>query len=602
MFQIDDGTNKYNTTVAYGPNLTVDTVSITYIYGNNTAVNRSGTQATPYVIRATDSNRGGAQVATGTSITFWTTKNGAAYDNGNGATTNSTGYSTYNIDPTCSPTKYEVGHEYWKAGVTDSCYTLTNTTTNYSITIIGNLINTIESPAIGTEYLRGENVSINSVIQPTIQDDCSMGLSGVNNTIIFNHEDGTTNYSCASQDLGGGYYQCTRNTTDMRALWYNTTMTSWQQYYNNGTLLKSGHFFVKTIPVLQNDTLLTSLGGWGERFYFSLNVTDEDLDNVTINLYVKKNSTDTWGAAKNTTVLYGPINQSIALSWKGSEDCNNIGSWNYYFEASDTHFLSSTTTPKNFTIGKDDVQVYYINGDKSFTWRNGTYNSTLMLNITDIDRNNITVGTCYIESFWVTKNASNSGSWDIGKMTATSDGIISYYFMQELPSGPPSGQKCDYGTGIQKWKGGISDDGCYKDINSSAYDISINSSIIQNITNVYGQGYLRNDKIPITSTIYDDCSMVDNSTLSYSLVNLPNQYLCNEEDNTGWNASGGWYNCTWDSANKPYKWYNVTATASKPFYVQNSTSGADRFFLGTTPKLDSPSVSPTLSFKKPACD
>ncbi|VVB59112.1 Uncharacterised protein [uncultured archaeon] len=585
-FQIFDGTNRLNTTPVSGPNLTSDSATIAYVYGNNSAVNRSGSQTTLFTAQVLDADKGGAPVQTGSSVTFWVTKNAVSFDFGNSVLTNSSGYANYNFHPTCSPTKYEVGPEYWKAGITDSCYVRVNLTSNYTTTVIGTLNNTIEFPDFGTEFLRGENVTIKSNTTETIRDDCSLGLGGVNNTITFNQEDGVTNYSCTTEDLTGGYYRCIRNTSDMRARWYNTTMVSWQQYYNNNTLVKAKHFFVKTIPVLTNDTALTNPGGWGARFYFSINVTDEDLDNVTINLYTKKNISGSWGPAKNTTILSGPINQSITLSWKAADDCNNIALWNYYFEAIDTHSLTSSTSPGNFTIEKDDVNVQYLAGDNSFTWRNGTYNSTLMLNITDLDRNNISVGSGNLAGFWVTRNASDPNSWDAGKSVATgSDGSIIYYFMSAT-----AGQKCDYGAGIQKWRGGISGDSCYKDTNSSAYSITINSSLAPNITNVYGQGYLKGDKVPLTAKVYDDCGPVESATLSYLLINLPNSGNCNNVDNAGWNESSGWYNCTWDSAGKPYKWWNVTATASKNYYVQNSTSGTDRFFLGATPKLDSPSV------------
>ncbi|MCK5594204.1 MAG: hypothetical protein KAI18_03095, partial [Candidatus Aenigmarchaeota archaeon] len=102
------------------------------------------------------------------------------------------------------------------------------------------------------------------------------------------------------------------------------------------------------------------------------------------------------------------------------------------------------------------------------------------------------------------------------------------------------------------------------------------------------------DHIPLLASVYDDCGPVSNVTLSYSLLNMPNQYVCTEQSNVGWNESGGDYNCTWDSTNKPYKWYNVTADVSKEFFVSNMTSGDDRFFLGVTPQLESLSVSPEV--------
>ncbi|NOQ55827.1 MAG: DUF87 domain-containing protein, partial [Nanohaloarchaea archaeon] len=590
-FQIYDGTNKFNTSSKSGPNLTTDTVSIEYLYGNDSVVNRSGNQITLFSARVLDVDKGSIPVMNDSSVTFWTTHNNVVYNTGIVISTNSTGYADYQFNPTCSPVNYGVGPQYWKAGVTDSCYAQTNfTQENYTTTIVGDLINTIENPAYGTEYLRGENVTLSSVTSPTITDDCLLGLENINNDITFYNEYGVANYSCSSEEVAGGYYTCTRNTTDMVARFYDTEMISWEPYYNNGTILLQDHIFVKTVPNMTDEVAITSVGGWGETFYFSVNVTDEDLDNVTLNLYVKDTASGFWGAPKNSTVLYSPQGEYVTLSWSDAPYCT-VGIWEYRFEASDTHGDVSFTDSHNFTIEKDDVEVQYSFGDGSYVWRNGSDSTTLTLDIVDSDRNNLSVGTGTSARFWVTTDANDSGSWDIGKDTATLDGEIDYYFMQQFPEG---GQKCDYTVGIQKWKGGIFNDICYKDKNSTEYDLSVNSSLVPNVTNVYSQGYLRGDHIPLLTSVYDDCGPVSNVTLSYSLLNMPNQYVCDKQNNVGWNESDGDYNCTWDSTNKPYKWYNVTASVSKEFFVPNMTSGNDRFFLGITPQLESLSVYPEV--------
>lgn len=420
-FQINDGTNKFNTSEISGPDLTEDAVSIEYTYGNNTIVNRTGTNTILFVARAIDTDKANIPILTNSNTRFWVTQNGANYDTGNDAATNSTGHANYNFDPTCSPNKYDVGPQYWKAGVLDSCYIETNTTQNYTATIMGSLINTIQSPDIGTEYLRDENISVSSTTVPTIQSDCiPEGVEGANAEIIFRNENGASNYSCNVEGGVGGYYTCTRNTTDMNARWYNTTMRSSMQYYNNGTSLNASHFFVKTLPVMTNETALTSVGGWGETFRFSVNLTDDDLDDVTLNLYTRDTNGGSWGSPKNTTIVSAPINRIVNLSWSDVPYCT-IGTWEYYFEATDTHNPSTqiSTAPKNFTIEKDDVYITHAVGNNSYTWRNGTYNTTLVLNITDADRRNISISDSFAR-FWVTTNASDTSSFDDGKDTMSS--------------------------------------------------------------------------------------------------------------------------------------------------------------------------------------
>ncbi|MCK5593634.1 MAG: hypothetical protein KAI18_00155, partial [Candidatus Aenigmarchaeota archaeon] len=496
-FQIFDGTNLFNTSSISGPNITADTVSIDYILGDGSVVNRSAAQTTLFSALVLDVDKGSIPVMGASSVTFWTTKDNIVYDAGISVSTNSTGYADYNFNPECSPVYYQVGAQYWKAGVTDSCYTQTNfTQENYTTTIMGDLINTIENPAYGTEYLRGENVTLSSVSSPTITDDCLLGLENIENDITFYNEDEVSNYSCISDEMAGGYYQCIRNTTDMAARWYDTEMVSWELYYNNGTVLLQNHIFVTTVPNMTDETAITSVGGWGETFYFSVNVTDEDLDNLTLNLYIRDTASGFWGAPKNSTILYSPQGEYAVLSWSDAPYCT-IGTWEYRFEASDTHGHVSFTTPHNFTIEKDDVLVQYSVGDGSYVWRNGSDSTTLTLDIVDSDRNDISVGTGTSARFWVTTDADDSGSWDIGKDTATLEGSMDYYFMQQFPDG---GQKCDYTVGIQKWKGGTFNDVCYKDVNSTEYDLSVNSSLVPNITNVYSQGYLRGDHIPLLAS------------------------------------------------------------------------------------------------------
>jgi len=59
----------------------------------------------------------------------------------------------------------------------------------------------------------------------------------------------------------------------MKARYYNTSFTSSKAYHNNGNTTRANHFFIETMPELANETALTNPGGWGERFYFSVNVT-----------------------------------------------------------------------------------------------------------------------------------------------------------------------------------------------------------------------------------------------------------------------------------------------------------------------------------------
>ncbi|MCK5333003.1 MAG: hypothetical protein KAJ24_00690, partial [Candidatus Aenigmarchaeota archaeon] len=384
-----------------------------------------------------------------------------------------------------------------------------------------------------------------------------------------------------------------RNTTDMKARWYNTTFNSWLPYHNNGSDLAENHIFVKTKPVMFDEVALTNPGGWGGWFYFNVTVDDEDLDNVTVKLYARKTGAGAWGATRNQTTLYSPVNESIIIPWKPTADCSNIGEWEYYLEATDTRMLVSETDPHNFTMEKDNVTIILNAGDGGTVWRNTSSDDLLLsLNITDSDRNNLPLASGYNARFWVTENASEPDSWDIGKdTTTTAQGVINYNFLSELPT---LYVKCNYTVGVQEWAGGIYNDTCYFDTNSSEYSLSIYSDLRPQITNMNGTGYLRGDLATIRGFVSDDCGFVEGVDSDYSLNNSPNIYPCTSDENSGWVEGDGWYNGTWSSASKPYGLYNITQLVSKPFYANNKTDGLDSLFLGANPSISTPSLDHNL--------
>ncbi|MCK5333302.1 MAG: hypothetical protein KAJ24_02230, partial [Candidatus Aenigmarchaeota archaeon] len=213
LFELDDNYNPAeNTSSVSGPNMTADTVTIEYIFGNGSTVNRQGTDTTLLIVQVNDTHKQGAPIALGADATFWITDNGATYDSGTLNTTNSSGYVNYYFDPDCSPL-YEPGVQQWTAGVTDSCYTDINLTINYTLTNYASLVNSITNPPLESEYERGTNVTVDA----TVKDDCNVGLVGVGSEMFFTHEIDYVNYSCTVTDEGSGFYRCKRNTTDMKA-------------------------------------------------------------------------------------------------------------------------------------------------------------------------------------------------------------------------------------------------------------------------------------------------------------------------------------------------------------------------------------------------
>src|SRR3989304_4211273 len=257
------------------------------VQGNNSIVNRSGTQFTRLILRINDTITN-AIVINGTNGTVFVTTNGASFDSGTNNRTNETGHLTIFFNPTSS---YAVGPQIWKGGTkSDVGYFDTNSTL-FNLTIFGYLTNSLVSPSSGSEFLRGENVTFVA----HVDDDLSVAVDNATVNISMINEN-RYGFQCGLvEPQGGGDYRCvinTSNPTILPARWYNVSTMSNKTFYNNGSNLTLNRLFIKPKPVLTHENATSqqggTTGGWGEVWKFNITVTDEDLDNVTVQLMIKK--------------------------------------------------------------------------------------------------------------------------------------------------------------------------------------------------------------------------------------------------------------------------------------------------------------------------
>ncbi|RLE15252.1 hypothetical protein DRJ04_00800, partial [Candidatus Aerophobetes bacterium] len=591
-FSTFDGTNVKNTSIYDGPNITVNNASIAYIY-SDPIVNRDDTQEnnTALIIVYVHDLTRNTSAREGTNVTIRVEYKNGTFDYGKINQTNSSGYMKYYFNPGCDFPLYDPGVRKWYANVTDYCYD-NPTTDNYTITIYGTLVNSFVEPAYGTNYERGVD---DAYVKGYVQDDCGNFREDVNVTFTYIHESNTTMYECTPvQNDTGGYYSCTRNSSDMLARFYDVVMNSSRDYFLNDSERAHNLFFIKTKPVLEDVNVTPNPGGWGERFYFSVNLTDEDLDNVTVNLYIRKKGSATWGAPKNSTYAEAPINYTVTLSWS-YPDCLNIGDWEFYFEAIDNRTLSTVSEISNFTMERDDVNLTLAEGDGVTVMREGSDEVWLRVIVYDTDRGTI-AGSNVNGTFWVTTNASDPNSWDVGRY-ATTNG--SSYMNYNFPTIAPQ-PDCDYSVGVHKWKagvGGLYSDQCYKDANSSEFTLTIISNLKPTIVSPRGDSFIRGTPVPISGFITDECGPVEGVLVKYSIYLFPNYYNRTNtpeyNDSGQWQEGDGWYNYTWLDTNRQTGWYDLFfVTLSKPYYVMNETYLDDAFFLALPPVLSDPGVDP----------
>jgi len=619
MWQIEDGTkaNSINITEVQGPNITANDVIIYYISGNASKINRSDDRpavgdTAMLVIGVNDTDKG--IPANDTEVTFYVTKDGDTFLTDTN-TTNSSGVVIYYFNPDCN---YNPGLQKWKGNVTDSCY-VPQSTINYTLEIYGDFsyhpTGYRQGESTDKTILRSEqNVTLdagnpNVGVEISIKDDCGGDIDVDTISIEAIHNGTNTTYSCTDiTNPATGVYRCNRNTSDMKARWYDVLINISKDYFNNQSNRTTNAFFIETKPELRNLTVISdqgsTTGGWGEKFYFNVTVTDEDYDFVNLTLYVRRFGSSSWIQANKTNLDSPVINQTVTLSWSRSS-CEASKAdpyphvWEFTFNATDDanspylyeDMYETTIEPENFSLEKDDVSLQLVNGDGAWVWRNCTQQTcpdayvNLTLKVLDADTQSL-AGYGVNGSFWVTYDGSNFASQKIEETDPNSN--LTYKFPRDLPSGQT---RCDFSTGAQKWFGGVYDDNCYKDKNTTNYTITIRSLLLPSIVHPSGEGFLRGDLVSINGSLYDECSFVEGATVVYTFIpQVGSPYQCTITDNNGWDEGDGWYNCTKSTSGKPKGWYNVTMETSKSYYASNSTLKSNAFFLGDQPSLSNPRV------------
>ena len=102
-----------------------------------------------------------------------------------------------------------------------------------------------------------------------------------------------------------------------------------------------------------------------------------------------------------------------------------------------------------------------------------------------------------------------SGSGKNHFSSTNNSGYIEYDFPTDLPSGQV---RCNFSTGLQHWKGGVFNDTCYKNTNSS---INYNSSLILS-SSLIGISYLWEWDLPSSGVAYLNYTLTPQQS-NYSL-------------------------------------------------------------------------------------
>ncbi|MHA2066354.1 MAG: hypothetical protein ACXABY_18440, partial [Candidatus Thorarchaeota archaeon] len=605
--------NDFNTSITPGPILEPANITITEIAGNGTSVNitSDSSQYTQFILYINDTDNSSMPIAM--NMTTWVQLNSTVWDWSFTNQTNSSGYLNYYFAPNCS---YSPGTRVWYSESSDLYYDYENTT-NFTVQLNGTLTNYLLYPT-GQEFLRESNVTISV----RVNDTCGNNITDANISIYLISAKSNETFNCSTPaHVGDGIYNCTFNTSAnpgiMPAKGYTVEVNTSRQFYNRDNISisyveGSTSFWIETAPYLTNPTYNTSDQtdpyGWGETWTFYVNLTNEDHDSIDLDLWLRNNISGPWGdwvsykPSGQTHTIEGVTTessiQSYTLESHNDFDANDIGSWNFKWNATEDDAYIDETSYTNFSVTPDNVEVLYSLGNNSVLNRSNTSDTeTLRIRVNDTDRDLIVQlgGTAY---FYVTTNndtlviPESQYTWQLD----TSTGISGQFYTDTFPSAA----RCVYPIGPQKWRVNYTNEGNgYYNVSSDLYNINLTTEplitqIQLPVTNTTIRKYI--DTVLIRGNVTDDCAATNGPLSNATTVTFTveeESYTC-----SGWNDEGnGWYNCTIPSNDMDtwlYDYYNISMQATKKYYNSSiATSKLDTFILVSNPTADTMTVSST---------
>ncbi len=609
-FLINDSepANVHYTSVAYGPYLEEANTSVFHGYGNMSTINISDALAN-YTgllsVRVNDTDN--VSAAPNVNVTFWVYYNSTTIASGVVNKTNSTGHANYYFNPDCN---YSAGNWQWSAGVTDNYYEDKNTTT-FNVTLKEYMNINILSP-LGSEHIKGSNITIRFLLN----DSCGRNITGVSDINITMRSVLTgIVFNCTNPVAeGNGYYNCTFNTSQnpspMSVRGYDMEIVSAKQYYhrqNNSISYAAGSsgFFIETAPLLEQPKLNTSgydgntgeNGSWSEERNFTVNVTDEDGDQVTVNLFKSQyNNVSGWGAWELVdTKFFSDTNKTRVTFTEGTSVYNalvHLGVWKYKFNATDEatnpnplggNTYSHEISGSNYTVEKDDMSITYVSGSGGSTWRNGTDSRILSVQVTSIDQNRNLSQEEAIAVVWITKNGTNYQnvtSFESQDAYKTMEGGFVNYTLEP---------DCTYNVGVQYWKIGIVNNPKFKDTNvTGVYNATINAYLNGTIITPDAGVYRRASdvNVPFNLSVFDDCNRgvdgLDSTNITVKTSGDP------PKSNLTITAYGnGSYFNNWSTMTIfTLGLYNMTFRATEQYYTSLYLFRENAFRLATAPEVE----------------
>ncbi|RLG57497.1 MAG: hypothetical protein DRN95_05485, partial [Candidatus Hydrothermarchaeota archaeon] len=457
-FNASDGASGTNET-SQSVLVQKDDVSIEYIAGNETQVNRNGTESVVFKVRIFDTDLN-QYVGSGVNTSLWVTTDGSSYYKENeDQLTDNLGFSNITFDPDSSI--YHVGKQKWIIGTDgDESYKDANSSAFY-VTIIGDIAITLDKPS-GQSYKAGTD---SVTFRWRLTDDNSTAVTGADNTIeikLTNWQDIIAN--CSVEEEGNGWYNCTWFIpADQDYGWYDIRINASKQYFNNQSFTFDDKFEVATTPptfeVVSYE--YEQDGGWGERWIYRVNLTEINPDTVNVSLWY--NRTGSWELVNSTNITCPCSDFVVEFVQDPGWEAGDVGTRYFKFNASDYVGGNNETDSVVVNVQRDDAIAIIVNGSEAIARRWGEEKTLFRIRINDTDRG-VWVEEGVNCTFYFTKDGSTYSA-SLENQT-DSLGYCSIYLKPN----------CSYSVGAQHWKGGTTDQ-AYKPWNTTEQNYSVKGKL-----------------------------------------------------------------------------------------------------------------------------
>ncbi|MBI4010585.1 MAG: hypothetical protein HY361_05415, partial [Candidatus Aenigmarchaeota archaeon] len=305
-----------------------------------------------------------------------------------------------------------------------------------------------------------------------VTDECAKNV--VNAWVTYRVNTGQTSYDCGPvTNTTGNIYRCSFDTTGKQVGNYNVTMIPTKEFNNNFSVLEQDAFKIISTQTLKSARVNLESDGWALFRNFTINVTDNSGDNVTIYAWEAPFGTESWtqiDTAKycNVTCSQTPINFTRAYACSDLS-VNTIRK--FKFNATDTEGNSYETSTsvsgdylsdEQFTLEKEDTELELFLGNNT----NATLNAPTRLVLRVFDKDNRTYNitpTAATIAFNVSKNGNNAVSFQAGTNTTNGSGHVEFSFLPDRT----------YNRTRQDWLGAVvSSDSCYKANTSAKFNVT----------------------------------------------------------------------------------------------------------------------------------